>query len=120
MLKKKQNMLDYKIYLEQIIEMIRRIEDSIPLNMTMQEFQNNYLLSDATLMRVHVIGETMDKIPYSFKKEYKNIKWKKFVTIRNVIGHKYSVIRYKVIWDLIKNYFPQLKIDIQKILTELK
>jgi len=113
-------MSDYKVYLEQITQMIERIESSVPANMTMQEFQNDFLLSDATLMRVHVIGETIDQIPYSFKKLYKNVRWKKFVVIRNVIGHKYSVIRYKVIWDLVKNYFPKLKTDIQNILKELK
>ena len=38
-------MLDYRIYLKQIIEMIERIEGSISDDLTLEKFQSDFLLS---------------------------------------------------------------------------
>ena len=107
-------MSDYKIYLKEIISMIEKIENSM-INKTLEDFVNDSNLFDATLMRIHFIGETIKSIPFSFKKNYKKIRWRKFGRLRNIIGHRYSNVNKNIIWDVLKA-LSELKVQIKEIL----
>ncbi len=110
-------MSDYKIYLREIISMIEKIENSM-IDITLEDFVNDSNLFDATLMRIHFIGETIKSIPFSVKKNYKKIRWRKFARLRNIIGHRYSNVNKNIIWDVIKA-LSELKIQIKEILENV-
>ena len=109
-------MLDYKLYLREIISMIEKIENSIK-HMTLEDFVGDSNLFDATLMRLHFIGETIKSVPFSLKKSYKKVRWGKFARLRNIIGHKYSNVNKNIIWDVIKA-FSELKLQVKEILEK--
>ena len=109
-------MLDYKIYLKEILLMIEKIENSI-LGKTVDNFVNDVNLFDATLMRLHFIGETIKSIPFSLKKDYDKVKWRKFARLRNIISHRYSNVNKNLIWDVV-NQLPELKNKIKEILDD--
>lgn len=111
-------MLDYKLYLKEIISMIEKIESSIK-DKNFEDFINDEDLFDATLMRIHFIGETIKSIPFSLKKKYKIVRWRKFSRLRNIIGHKYSNVNKNIIWDVIKA-LSELKVQIKEILDTEK
>jgi len=106
-------MSDYKIYLKEIISMIEKIENSM-INKTLEDFVSDSNLFDATLMRIHFIGETIKSIPFSLKKNYKKVRWRKFARLRNIIGHRYSNVNKNIIWDVIKA-LSELKVQIKEI-----
>jgi uncharacterized protein with HEPN domain len=110
-------MSDYKIYLKEIISMIEKIENSM-INKTLDNFVNDSNLFDATLMRIHFIGETIKSVPFSVKKDYKKIRWRKFARLRNIIGHRYSNVNKNIIWDVIKA-LSELKVQIKEILENV-
>ena len=107
-------MSDYKLYLKEIISMIEKIENSI-ISKSLEDFVDNSNLFDATLMRLHFIGETIKSIPFSLKKNYNKIRWRKFARLRNIIGHRYSNVNKNIIWDVLKA-LPELKVQIKEIL----
>ena len=109
-------MLDYNLYLKEIISMIDKIENSV-INMNLEDFAGDSNLFDATLMRLHFIGETIKSIPFSLKKSHKKIRWRKFARLRNIIGHKYSNVNKNIIWDVIKA-LSELKLQIKEILEK--
>jgi uncharacterized protein with HEPN domain len=109
-------MLDYKLSLKEIVSMIERIENSV-INKTLDDFVNDSNLFDATLMRIHFIGETIKTVPYAIKKEHKIIRWRKFARLRNIIGHRYSNVNKNIIWDVVKA-LSELKIQIKEILNK--
>lgn len=109
-------MLDYRIYLKDIVLMIEKIEGSMS-NKSFQDFVSDADLFDATLMRIHFIGETIKSIPFSVKKNYKKIRWRKFARLRNIIGHRYSNVNKNIIWDVIKHFY-ELKNQIKEILDD--
>ncbi len=109
-------MSDYKFYLQEIIAMIERIENSTE-NKTFEDFIKDANLFDATLMRIHFIGETIKSIPFSLKRDYKHIRWKKFSRLRNIIGHRYSHVNKNIIWDVIK-VLSELKLQIKEMLKK--
>jgi uncharacterized protein with HEPN domain len=107
MSKKKQNMSEYELYKNLILEMISKIEKSF-LGLEESEFLKDTNLQDATLMRLQVIGENIKKIPSKLKS--KNLKWKKFEKLRNLISHRYDTVDYKIVYGFIKNHLTELKI----------
>jgi len=109
-------MLDYKLYLREIISMIEKIENSV-IDKTLEDFVKDSNLFDATLMRLHFIGETIRNIPFSLQKNYKKIRWRKFARLRNIIGHRYSNVNKNIIWDVIKA-LSELKNQIKEILEK--
>ena len=80
-------MLDYKLYINQIKEMIKRIEVSTK-DLSLDDFKKDDNLVDSTLLRLQVIGESIKSVPYEIKKKNKQVKWKIFEKLRNFISHK--------------------------------
>ena len=95
-------MLKYKIYINDALEMIRRIE-SFEVNL------RNLRDWDSTLMRLQVIGESVKKIPRDLKKKYPDVEWSKFEDLRNFISHVYMKVPARAISGIIKNDLPELK-----------
>ena len=106
-------MSDYKLYLKEVISMIEKIENSIE-SKTLKNFVDDFNLFDATLMRLHFIGETIKSIPFSLKKNYKEVRWRKFSRLRNIIGHRYSNVNKNIIWDVLKA-LSELKEQIKNV-----
>ncbi|MFH1151936.1 MAG: HepT-like ribonuclease domain-containing protein [Nanoarchaeota archaeon] len=102
------------LYTNQIREIITKIEFSLK-GKTEQDFVKSDVLKDATLMRLQAIGELVKKIPLEIKKKNKEIKWKKFESLRNVISHQYMDVKYGLIWNFIKNNLNELKQALSKI-----
>lgn len=110
-------MSDYKLYLKEVTSMIEKIENSI-MSKTLEDFVGDSNLFDATLMRLHFIGETIKSVPFSLKKNYKEVRWRKFARLRNIIGHRYSNVNKNIIWDVIK-VLSELKVQIKEILENV-
>lgn len=104
-------MLEYKLYVNTISEMIERIQSSLK---NKDNFMKDCGLQDATLMRLQVIGENIKKIPATIKKDNK-IGWRKFEKLRNLISHKYNSIDYEIVWNFVKKNLPELKKQIELI-----
>jgi len=102
-------MLRYKLYVNQIIEMIGLIEKHKGEGL---DDEQNW---DATLMRLQVIGENIGKIPMEIRKEYPNIEWDKFKNLRNIISHVYIEVLKEMVKDIIENKLPKLKVEIKNL-----
>jgi len=107
-------MLDYKIYLNQIKEMIKKIEDTTK-EVSKEEFFKDINLSDSTILRLQVIGESIKSVPYEIKKINKQVKWMVFSKIRDFISHKYAQIDLNIIWNFVQNKIPELKSQINSV-----
>lgn len=103
-------MSKYNLYLNTILEMTSRIQDSLK---DKNNFMKNAELQDATLMRLQVIGENIKSIPIEVKKKNNQLKWRKFEKLRNLISHKYNSVDYEIVWKFIEENISELK---QKIL----
>lgn len=104
-------MQESKLYINTILEMIKRIQSSLK---NRNEFMKDHELQDATMMRLQVIGENIKKIPHEIKKANK-IKWRKFEKLRNLISHKYNLVDYEIVWNFIQENLPELKMQIEEL-----
>ena len=104
-----------KIFLEDILESINRIERYVK-GKTKEEFLDNYEKQDAIIKRLEIIGEAVKNIPSETKKKHPEIPWKDMAGMRNVLIHEYFGVIMDRVWDTAKNDIPKLKKQIQELL----
>lgn len=117
MLERKQNISKYELYLNEILRAIESIETSLK-NKNFKEFIEMPDLIDSNSMRLQVIGESITKLPESFKEKRKDINWDRFIQTRKIISHAYSSVNKKILWDIIKKDIPILKKQIEELKYE--
>lgn len=103
-------MLDYNVYLEQIVEMIRKLKSS-----NFEMLDKDGLLFDATAMRLQVVGESASKIPAKMRKKYSHIDWNSLVRTRDFISHNYERIEIPLMREFILNKIIPLEDSLKKM-----
>ena len=106
---------DYKLYLNDIKDCIKQIEEYLK-NISEEEFKKNKMLQDAVIRRFEIIGEATKKIPVDFKLKWNSINWKNMTGMRDRLIHDYFGIDYDIVWDVVKNKIPPFSYEISKIL----
>ncbi len=76
---------------------------------------------DATLKRafvrsLEIIGEASKKLPENIKSMQPDIEWRKVSGMRNRLIHDYFGVDYTIVWDVITNKLPDLRVTIQILL----
>ncbi|MBK7031627.1 MAG: DUF86 domain-containing protein, partial [Bacteroidales bacterium] len=59
------------------------------------------------------------KIPIDYKLQWPNIKWKNMAGMRDRLIHDYMGVNYNIVWDVIKNKIPELKIEIFEAISKI-
>ncbi len=108
---------DINLFIQDILENINLIEDSIK-GLSIKQFESNRLIIDATLRRLEIIGEAVKNIPNSFRENYPNIPWKNIAGFRDKLTHAYFGVILERIWNVIEKDLPSFKKEIEKIKIE--
>jgi len=109
----------FEFFLKDIIESIRSINDFID-KMDFQQFSSDDKTSSAVIRKIEIIGEATKNIPDPIKEKYKEIPWNDMAKIRDKVIHSYFGINYETIWNVAKDRLPEIKLEIEKILTDFR
>lgn len=82
----------------------------------LSELLKDEILKKAIERSLSIIGEASKKIPVDIKLKWSSIEWKSIAGMRDKLVHVYSGISYRVVWDVIKEKIPKLKIQIEEVL----
>jgi len=96
---------DYKLYLDDILEAIRRIKE-YTANMSFESFAENRLVIDAVIRNLEIIGESCRALSKEIRTKYPEVEWRKIVGLRNILIHQYFGVDLKLVWDIVKNKLP--------------
>ncbi|HLC73151.1 DUF86 domain-containing protein [Candidatus Pacearchaeota archaeon] len=107
-------MRDYKLYLDDIIESIDKIDRYVK-GLDYKSFVSKEILIDAVLRNLEIIGEAVKNIPSNVREKYPNIEWNKIAGFRDIVTHAYFGIDEEIVWDIIKNKLFPLKKEVEKI-----
>ena len=110
---------DYSIYLNDIIDSIEKIR-TYTRGISYEEFIKNSLIADGVMRNLEIIGEAVKKLPPGMKRKYSGIEWKKIAGLRDILIHEYSGIDMKIVWDVVDNKMPELKVSIKGIMKGMK
>ena len=109
---------DYKLFVKDILDAIDKIEEFIG-NMEYGEFIQDDKTSTAVVKKIEIIGEAIKNIPRDVRAKYNSIPWKDIVGMRNKITHNYFKIDYEIVWNVVKEKLPALKIQVEQVLKEM-
>jgi len=109
------NQRHYLLFVEDMHESMNRIEEYIK-GMDFEQFRKNYLVVDAVVRNLEIIGEASNKIPEDIKNRYPQIPWDKMYGLRNRISHEYFGLDYEIIWEIISKQLPDNKEQIKQII----
>jgi uncharacterized protein with HEPN domain len=99
---------DYRAYIDDILESIRKIE-TYTKGITYNEFVTNELVQDGVIRNLEIIGEAVKNVPEEARGKISEIEWKKIAGMRDVLIHGYFGVDLEIVWDVIKNKIPDLK-----------
>lgn len=105
---------DYKLYLADILEAIRKVE-SYTQGLSLLEFSRDEMRVDAVMRNLEIIGEAAKNIPPEIRQKYPAVEWRKIAGLRDVAIHTYFTIDLRIIWDVVENKLPTLQRDVTRI-----
>lgn len=106
------------VYLEHIIECIDAIAEYVASVGSLEELIKSSLYEDAVVRRIQIMAESMIRIEEDSKKSMPEIPWQAIKNFRNLLVHEYLEVDMEIIWNLIVNELPKLKIAVKRILQE--
>lgn len=105
---------DMKLFIVDIAESIDAIFEYVA-DMTLEEFQEDRKTYSAVIREFEIIGEAVKHLPQELTKNYPDIAWRDIQDFRNMLIHEYFGVDFDIIWNVIKDDLPNLKLVIKNI-----
>ena len=105
---------DYKLYINDIRDSIKRIEEYLK-GVSEEEFRKDVKLQDAVIRRLEIIGEASRNIPRALKEKNKHVPWLKMSQYRDFIVHSYFEASLRRIWVTSTTVLSEIKEAMKKI-----
>ena len=101
-----------------MIDAINGIESFIA-GMSQQDYYNDEKTQAAVERYLEILGEAANKFSDDFYVQHSDILWHKIISLRNRIIHAYFDVNNSIIWNIINQFLPGLKIELEKLLSEI-
>ena len=106
---------DYKVFLEDILEAIRKIRDYTD-GLSLQAFTADAKTFDAVIRNLEIIGEAVKQIPEDIRSLRPEVEWKRIGRLRDILIHQYFGVDAQIIWDIVQNKLTPLEQAIRALL----
>lgn len=109
---------NYLLYIDDILRSIDKCEHFIN-GYDFERFKIDDKTVSACIREIEVIGEATKQIPQEITSKYLDIPWSLMAKMRDKMIHWYFEVDEEIVWKVIKEQFPILKVNINKIKKEL-
>lgn len=103
---------DYRLFIKDIIDCINKIEAFVG-NISFEKFVKDDKTASAVVRKLEIIGEAAKNVPEHIRQKRKDIPWKDMARMRDKIIHFYFGIDYEIVWKVIKERLPKIKLQIK-------
>ncbi len=110
-------MKDDCVYLEHILDCIRRIEDYTKGDKN--RFMESTLVQDAVTRNLQTMAESTRRLSDALKSSNPSVDWTAISGFRNILVHDYLGLDLERLWGVVERRLPLLRADIERMLSEL-
>jgi uncharacterized protein with HEPN domain len=110
---------DPRIALDDIIVAIDRIVEETE-TLTFEQFAENWRAQYIVERALLIISEASRAIPESSKEKHVDIRWIGVRDIGNVIRHQYASLSPSLIWNVVRDELPRLRLAVAAIRRNLE
>jgi uncharacterized protein with HEPN domain len=101
-----------------ILRCIEHIE-TYTANLAFDEFSSNFLVIEACLYNIQIIGEAVNQLTDDVKGSNPQIPWTLIKGMRNRLIHEYFGTDLPLVWNTIKNDLPGFTQELKVIQNQL-
>ncbi|MBS1602909.1 MAG: DUF86 domain-containing protein [Bacteroidetes bacterium] len=101
-----------------ILRCIEHIE-TYTANLSFDEFSNNFMVIEACLYNIQIIGEAVSRLADDVKDSNPQIPWILIKGMRNRLIHEYFGTDLPLVWNTIKNDLPCFTQELKVIQAQL-
>ena len=101
-------------FIRHILGAIERIE-SYTVDLTESDFMKDFMVQDAVIRNLEIIGEASKKITVQTKEKNSNIPWKQISGMRDKLIHNYFGVDLISVWSVIQRDLGVLKKELTKL-----
>ena len=100
---------------KQPIEYLRHILDecrfiiSATSGITKEQLLEDEVMKRAIVRSLEIIGEATKKIPVDIKLKWHTVSWKNMAGMRDRLIHDYVGVNYSIVWNVVRNFIPELE-----------
>lgn len=109
---------DFSLFIRDILAAIDDIESFIG-DMSFEAFCSDRKTRAAVVHEMEIIGEAAKNIPASVRNKYRALPWQDMAKMRDKISRFYFGVNYEIVWKVVKERLPGIKLAAEKILTDL-
>lgn len=85
---------------------------------TMDDFISDERTKRAVCMTVINVGELVKNLSRETRRRYSQLPWREAAGLRDIAAHKYETLRMRDVWTTVKNDFPVLLSQLERILAD--
>jgi uncharacterized protein with HEPN domain len=108
-----------QVRLKHILDAILEIESYL-VKADFSVFIDNSMMRFACIKQMEIIGEASNHISDETKLKFSSVEWLQIVGMRNVFVHEYFGVDSNLVWEIIKNDIPDLKVKIMEIISTIE
>jgi uncharacterized protein with HEPN domain len=82
-------------------------------------FDDQELIQVWIVHHLQVIGEAANALPDGLTTLYPQVPWSQIVAFRNIIVHEYFRLSLSLVWSIVANDLPRLKVQVMQVLSEV-
>ena len=72
------------------------------------------------IRNLEILGEAAKNIPFSFKKKYPEVPWKRIAEMRDKLIHHYFGVSLDIVWATVTDDIPEIRPALIKIHASLQ
>jgi uncharacterized protein with HEPN domain len=84
-----------------------------------QAFDEQELIPVWIIHHLQIIGEAANALSTDLIDQYSEIPWAQIIAFRNAVVHEYFRISLDLVWAIVKNNLPPLKVTVEQMLQDL-
>jgi uncharacterized protein with HEPN domain len=100
--------------LKHILDAIEEIE-AYTANTELKDFLANSMMRFASIKQIEIIGEAANYLTPETKSLFADIEWNQIIGMRHILIHEYFGVDDNLVWQVIRDDIPKLKLAVANV-----